>query len=207
MLRGIEYGEFDHITYVTVTKDGPVVANILLDGILPDDVQTFATTKNPHGRDLNLPRIAKKAAAPSSETANGMWKMELTEPLMKKNIKKSVGTVENGVAKIIGNNTKRNWVRFNLDLPDPAGKKIRVSADVKAQLNRGKFQLAIRRIRADKTLSYDGPFVNASQDWSKVSAIVPLDKKTDSIQCYLLGLDMDDKSFVEVRNVVFEEVR
>jgi hypothetical protein len=39
-LRGPRYGEFDHVTLVTVTDDGPVMANLTLDGILPHDVTT-----------------------------------------------------------------------------------------------------------------------------------------------------------------------
>ena len=38
----IRYGEFDHVTLVTVTDDGPVLANLRLDGILPHDVTTQA---------------------------------------------------------------------------------------------------------------------------------------------------------------------
>ena len=34
------YGEFDHVTLVTVTDEGPVMANLTLDGILPHDVTT-----------------------------------------------------------------------------------------------------------------------------------------------------------------------
>lgn len=37
-LRGTEFGEFDHVTWVTMTDDGPVLANLRLDGILPHDV-------------------------------------------------------------------------------------------------------------------------------------------------------------------------
>ena len=40
MLRGVPYGEFDHVTWLTMEKDGPHVANLLLDGILPDTVVT-----------------------------------------------------------------------------------------------------------------------------------------------------------------------
>ncbi|MEO1311989.1 MAG: metallophosphoesterase [Pseudomonadota bacterium] len=36
-LRGVEYGEFDHMVWVTMTEDGPVIANLLQDGILPKD--------------------------------------------------------------------------------------------------------------------------------------------------------------------------
>jgi hypothetical protein len=41
-LRGPRFGEFDHITLVTVTDDGPVMANLRLDGILSHDVTTRA---------------------------------------------------------------------------------------------------------------------------------------------------------------------
>lgn len=32
-LRGVEYGEFDHITWVTMKNDGPLLAHVLLDSI------------------------------------------------------------------------------------------------------------------------------------------------------------------------------
>lgn len=38
-LRGVEYGEFDHLTWITMKKDGPLISNILLDGILPEDLR------------------------------------------------------------------------------------------------------------------------------------------------------------------------
>ena len=37
-MRGVEYGEFDHFVWVTMTEDAPVIANVLLDGILPKDI-------------------------------------------------------------------------------------------------------------------------------------------------------------------------
>lgn len=40
LLRGIEYGEFDEVAWLTMEKDGPTVANLVLDGILPGDVVT-----------------------------------------------------------------------------------------------------------------------------------------------------------------------
>lgn len=36
-LSGPQHGEFDHITWVTMTDNGPKIANLLLDGILDDD--------------------------------------------------------------------------------------------------------------------------------------------------------------------------
>ena len=36
-LLGLEYGELDHIMWVTMTSDGPKIVNLALDGILPHD--------------------------------------------------------------------------------------------------------------------------------------------------------------------------
>src|SRR5262249_33894553 len=38
-MRGVPHGEFDHIVWVTMKKTGPVLANILLDAILPEDLR------------------------------------------------------------------------------------------------------------------------------------------------------------------------
>jgi hypothetical protein len=40
LLRGEPYGEFDEIAWLTMEKDGPTVANLVLDGILPGNVVT-----------------------------------------------------------------------------------------------------------------------------------------------------------------------
>ena len=39
-LRGEAFGEFDHATWVTMTDEGPRMANLLIDGIMKDDVTT-----------------------------------------------------------------------------------------------------------------------------------------------------------------------
>jgi 3',5'-cyclic AMP phosphodiesterase CpdA len=41
-LRGSRHGEFDHFVWVTMKKNAPVVANVLLDGILPDNLAASA---------------------------------------------------------------------------------------------------------------------------------------------------------------------
>jgi hypothetical protein len=38
-LRGLEYGEFDQIAWVTMKPEGPRIANVILDGVLPVDLQ------------------------------------------------------------------------------------------------------------------------------------------------------------------------
>jgi hypothetical protein len=39
-MRGVPYGEFDHVAWLTMEQDGPHVANLMLDGIFPADVVT-----------------------------------------------------------------------------------------------------------------------------------------------------------------------
>lgn len=38
-IRGIPFGEFDHIVWVTMKKEGPIFTNIMLDSVLPDDLK------------------------------------------------------------------------------------------------------------------------------------------------------------------------
>ena len=45
-LRGLEYGEFDQVAWVTMKKYGPVVANVLLDGVYPDDLAVSPSDGN-----------------------------------------------------------------------------------------------------------------------------------------------------------------
>lgn len=45
-LYGQEYGEMDHIMWVTMTANGPEVVNLKLDGILPGDYLNRATSKD-----------------------------------------------------------------------------------------------------------------------------------------------------------------
>jgi hypothetical protein len=47
-LRGLRYGEFDHIVWVTMGKQGPVLANVMLDGIYPEDLKRTVTDEEPH---------------------------------------------------------------------------------------------------------------------------------------------------------------
>ena len=44
-MRGTDHGEFDHIVWVTMKKDGPVLANLLLDGVLPEDLRAIETSE------------------------------------------------------------------------------------------------------------------------------------------------------------------
>jgi hypothetical protein len=45
LLRGPEQGEFDHIVWVTMKKEGPVLANILLDSIHTENLEKIVTNE------------------------------------------------------------------------------------------------------------------------------------------------------------------
>jgi hypothetical protein len=38
-MRGPEYGEFDHVAWVTMKADAPLIANVMLDGILSENLK------------------------------------------------------------------------------------------------------------------------------------------------------------------------
>lgn len=44
-LRGVRYGEFDHLVQVTMKADGPLLANIMLEGILPENLHLQETVE------------------------------------------------------------------------------------------------------------------------------------------------------------------
>lgn len=44
-MRGLDYGEVDHLTWVTMKSDGPTIAHLLLDGILPENMKPISTSE------------------------------------------------------------------------------------------------------------------------------------------------------------------
>src|SRR5262249_41103986 len=54
-MRGLPYGEVDQIAWVTMKKDGPVIANILLDGVLTEDL------RRPLTDEAGVPETNRKA--------------------------------------------------------------------------------------------------------------------------------------------------
>ena len=54
LMRGVEYGEFDHFTWVTMKATGPTIGHILLDGVLNEDLSPTKTDE-PGGPKKPLP--------------------------------------------------------------------------------------------------------------------------------------------------------
>lgn len=58
-MRGLRYGEFDHITWVTMKPEAPVIANVMLDGIFGDEMTV---------RDTEEPGVPTKNRKPVTPT-------------------------------------------------------------------------------------------------------------------------------------------
>jgi hypothetical protein len=60
-LRGVEYGEFDHIVWVTMKKNGPLLANVMLDGIYPENLKVPESDEagQPHKVETTYPLTGK----------------------------------------------------------------------------------------------------------------------------------------------------
>jgi hypothetical protein len=61
-MRGLRYGEFDHIAWITMKKDGPTIANVMLDGIYPEDMRL------PASEEIGVPTGSQKATTPVKGT-------------------------------------------------------------------------------------------------------------------------------------------
>lgn len=55
-MRGVPYGEFDHVVMVTMKKTGPMLANVLIDGVFPDDMKEIDTKEPGVVRPLLIPQ-------------------------------------------------------------------------------------------------------------------------------------------------------
>ena len=53
-MRGVEYGEFDQVAWITMKTSGPVISHINLDGIYKEDLSPFESTET--GRETVLPK-------------------------------------------------------------------------------------------------------------------------------------------------------
>ena len=61
-LRGVEMGEFDHFAWITMKKGGPLLANLMLDALLPEDLRKIPT-------DESANNVARKKLQPAGGEA------------------------------------------------------------------------------------------------------------------------------------------
>lgn len=78
-LRGIPYGEFDHVTWVTMEQDGPRVAHVLLGGLLaPDAVTEQGIARFRRFLDRAQVRVAPVLEADADALSKGTIRLEVS---------------------------------------------------------------------------------------------------------------------------------
>lgn len=77
-LRGPRFGEFDHVVWVTMTEEGPRIANLLLEGIWDEDIRTaeMAELTDPLVRDNFLG--VQPLYSPTGEFDHGTTSLHLS---------------------------------------------------------------------------------------------------------------------------------
>jgi hypothetical protein len=95
LMRGPDYGEFDHLVWVTMKQDGPLLANILLDSVHAENLQKVKTVESGHDEIKPLPTHPVRGRAFFEGTPMSGAKIVLTrEKENKKKPTKVHGTVE-----------------------------------------------------------------------------------------------------------------
>lgn len=74
-LRGLPYGEFDHVAWVTMTADGPRIANLMLDGIQDEDLVTTASRTAVRALTRGIESLAKFQEGDSFQTGTASFKL------------------------------------------------------------------------------------------------------------------------------------
>ena len=70
-MRGVEYGEFDQVAWVTMKPTGPVIANVIVDGVLPENLQTFPSDEEGYQRKLQPTHPAQAKVLRNGEPVAG----------------------------------------------------------------------------------------------------------------------------------------
>jgi UDP-2,3-diacylglucosamine pyrophosphatase LpxH len=74
-LRGKKYGEFDHFLWVTMTPDGPIYANLMLDGVEDKSVQTAENIDRMASFNKNPPVRFEPVYYVGKPEGSGSWKV------------------------------------------------------------------------------------------------------------------------------------
>ncbi|MCA9429555.1 MAG: metallophosphoesterase [Candidatus Omnitrophica bacterium] len=80
-LRGEALGEFDHVMWVTMTDDGPIMAALALDGILPVDLRTAEKAKQMEVFSRNSAVTASPILVEGGKFSDGTSRLEILNPL------------------------------------------------------------------------------------------------------------------------------
>lgn len=203
-MRGLGYGEFDHITYVTMTDNGPVVANVLLDGILKDDVVTAQTIKGYYREILDTEPFVRDPKQP--------WKAVIDTYTLQSGTGNKYFKVDGNLMTLSGKKTagqKQVTKVINLDCPSISNKTFEIVSATRAQLTPNKnssFYVHLRILdKNGKVIKSEGLTYKKSCPWKYRSALVKVPAQGVKFQLVFGGTNFDSNSIGETRNTfIFE---
>lgn len=203
-MRGLEYGEFDHILYVTVTEKGPVVANILLDGIVNDDAVTAQTIKRHYSEILDTDPFVRDPQQP--------WKAIIDTYALQSGTGNKYFQINGNQLTLTGQKAVGNKIVskvIDIDCPSVGGKTLELVSATRAELTAGKnssFNLHIRVLDSNnKIIKCDGFTFKESCPWRYRSCMVKVPAEGKKIQLVFSGVNFDSNSIGETRNTfIFE---
>ena len=203
-MRGIEYGEFDHITYVTMTEKGPVVANILLDGIVSGDVVTARSIKRHYSEILDTDPFVRDPKQP--------WRAVIDTYTLQSGTGNEYFNVNGNQMTLSGKKTAgRKDVSKVIDIDHPAvgGKTLEIVSATRAELPKDKkssFNVHVRILDSNnKIIKCDGLTYKESCPWRYRSCLVKVPQEGKKLQLVFSGVNFDSNSVGETRNTfIFE---
>ena len=203
-MRGVEYGEFDHVTYVTMTQNGPVIANILLDGILSDDVVTAQNIKRYYTEILD-----SKPFAPDPKYS---WRWACDVYTLKSGTGNEDFVIDGNLITLPGKNIKGRKVVskvIDIDHPNVGGKSLEIIGSIRAVLPVGKessFNIHARILDANnKIIKCDGFTYTKNCNFGYRGTFVNVPKEGKRLQLVISGVNFDENSIGEARNLfIFE---
>ena len=166
-MRGVQFGEFDHVAWVTMTDDGPLVANLLLSGIWDENVVTTDSRR----RVRELTSAARVVTAPIRNGSDDATFAPTTHPVKLVNDANVPLVVS---ARFRGGNDDIRPDPFAFDeTVDPNSVKL---IDLKLEPRRAGLRTAeIEPLFADVTLTYDTPeSVGPNGPVLKIQNVLPI---------------------------------
>ena len=203
-MRGIDYGEFDHVSYVTMTDNGPVVTNILLDGILSDDVVTAKSIKGYYREILDTEPFVRDPKQP--------WKAVIDTYTLQSGTGNEYFKVDGNLMTLSGKKVANKKVVskvINIDHPAVGGKTLELVSATRAELTANKdssFNVHLRILdKNNKIIKCEGFTYKASCPWKYRDCLVKVPKEGKKLQLVFSGINFDSNSIGETRNTfIFE---
>ncbi|MDD9940323.1 MAG: metallophosphoesterase [Myxococcales bacterium] len=182
-LRGPTFGEFDHAVWVTMTPQGPRIANLALDGILPDDIFTGEQVQLSDSSSVSAVAYTQGQDAKGEVSATVVASNETATPMTVEGHLRAEGQVLDPQPirlTVPAESEQRQEVKLNLPAAYPVGSLLPAKLDWTARFQGGqrsisgtaRFALETRYASPAATgpVTIDGDLA----EWSGVAPVAPV---------------------------------